>query len=75
MKKNMATTSDYNETVAEALDELFKDALNGEAVQTFAKNHPGQKMEISASVTVQVVGKPECAVVGQYGGYVLQAAK
>ena len=59
--------------IERALDELFKDALNSEAVQTFAKNHPGKRMEINASVTVNVIDKPECAVVGQYAGYVLQA--
>jgi hypothetical protein len=57
-----------------ALDRLFEHALSSEAVQEFAKNHPGKEMEINATVTVSVKGNPECVVVGEYPGYVLSSS-
>jgi hypothetical protein len=62
-----------NEGLNEALNVLYQDAMMSDAVQEFAKNHPGVQMSISAKVTVEVTGRPACAVVGQYAGYILKS--
>ena len=59
--------------VNKALDVLYEDAMMGKAVQEFAKNHPGKKMEIRTTVEVFVSDNPSCKVIGQYPGYILKS--
>ena len=62
-----------NEGLDEALSVLYGDAMMADEVQKFAKNHPGALLSIHATVTIEVIDKPSCAVTGEYEGYIIQS--
>lgn len=62
-----------NEGLDEALGVIYTDAMMSEMVQKFAKRHPGVEMRIRATVTLEVVDKPSCAVVGRYPAYIIKS--